>query len=117
VVCLRGLWLFIGYAFAAVLCFIFIITIPFGVASLRIALYCVWPFGRAVVPQANKGIGPTMGNVIWFRIDVAEKTDEREPGRPGPRGTRSGGTATWWCSALREWRGRRVAGRGQQRLG
>jgi uncharacterized membrane protein YccF (DUF307 family) len=63
-----GLWLFIGYAFAALLCVIFIITIPFGVASLRIALYGVWPFGRAVVPQANKGIGSTLGNVIWFLI-------------------------------------------------
>jgi uncharacterized membrane protein YccF (DUF307 family) len=63
-----GLWLFIGYAFAALLCFILIITIPFGVASLRIALYGVWPFGRAVVPQANKGIGSTLGNVIWFLI-------------------------------------------------
>jgi uncharacterized membrane protein YccF (DUF307 family) len=63
-----GLWLFIGYAFAALLCFIFIITIPFGVASLRIALYGVWPFGRAVVPQASKSIGSTLGNVIWFLI-------------------------------------------------
>jgi uncharacterized membrane protein YccF (DUF307 family) len=63
-----GLWLFIGYAFAALLCFILIITIPFGVASLRIALYGVWPFGRAVVPQPDKGIGSTIGNVIWFLI-------------------------------------------------
>jgi uncharacterized membrane protein YccF (DUF307 family) len=63
-----GLWLFIGYAFAALLCFILIITIPFGVASLRIALYGVWPFGRAVVPQPGKGIGSTLGNIIWFFI-------------------------------------------------
>jgi uncharacterized membrane protein YccF (DUF307 family) len=63
-----GLWLFIGYAVAALLCFIFIVTIPFGVASSRIALYGVWPFGRAVVPQANKGIGSTLGNVIWFKL-------------------------------------------------
>jgi uncharacterized membrane protein YccF (DUF307 family) len=63
-----GLWLFIGYAFAALICFVLIITIPFGVASLRIALYGVWPFGRAVVPQAGKGIGSTIGNVIWFFV-------------------------------------------------
>ena len=65
---LAGLWLFIGYAFAALICFVLIITIPFGVASLRIALYGVWPFGRAVVPQAGKGIGSTIGNVIWFFV-------------------------------------------------
>ena len=63
-----GLWLFIGYAFAALLCFIFIITIPFGVAALRIALFGVWPFGRAVVPIAGKGVGSTIGNIIWFFI-------------------------------------------------
>jgi uncharacterized membrane protein YccF (DUF307 family) len=61
-----GLWLFIGYAFAALLCFIFIITIPFGVAALRIAFFGVWPFGRAVVKQPGKGLGSSIGNVLWF---------------------------------------------------
>jgi uncharacterized membrane protein YccF (DUF307 family) len=41
---------------------------PVRVASLRIALYGVWPCGRAIVPQASKGIGSTLGNVIWFVI-------------------------------------------------
>ncbi len=63
---LAGFWLFVGYAFAALLCFIFIVTIPFGVAALRIALFAVWPFGRAVVPQAGKGVGSTLGNILWF---------------------------------------------------
>ena len=63
---LAGLWLFIGYAFAALLCFILIITIPFGVAALRIAFFGVWPFGRAVVPQPGKGLGSSLGNVLWF---------------------------------------------------
>jgi len=38
-----GLWLAIGYAVAAFFCFILIITIPFGVASLRIAMFTLWP--------------------------------------------------------------------------
>jgi uncharacterized membrane protein YccF (DUF307 family) len=63
---LAGFWLFIGYAFAALVCFVLIITIPFGVAALRIAFFGVWPFGRAVVPQPNKGVGSTLGNVLWF---------------------------------------------------
>jgi uncharacterized membrane protein YccF (DUF307 family) len=65
---LAGLWLFIGYAFAALLCFILIVTIPFGVASLRIAFFGVWPFGRAVVPQPGKGLGSSLGNVLWFIV-------------------------------------------------
>lgn len=63
---LAGFWLFIGYAFAALVCFVLIITIPFGVAALRIAFFGVWPFGRAVVPQPNKGVGSTLGNILWF---------------------------------------------------
>lgn len=61
-----GFWLFVGYAFAALLCFVFIVTIPFGIAALRIAFFGVWPFGRAVVPQAGKGVGSSVGNVLWF---------------------------------------------------
>jgi uncharacterized membrane protein YccF (DUF307 family) len=63
---LAGFWLFVGYTLAALLCFIFIVTIPFGVAALRIAFFAVWPFGRTVVPQASKGVGSTIGNIIWF---------------------------------------------------
>jgi uncharacterized membrane protein YccF (DUF307 family) len=63
-----GFWLFLAYLFAAILCFVFIITIPFGVAALRIAFFGVWPFGRAVVPQPGKGPGSTVGNIIWFFI-------------------------------------------------
>lgn len=61
-----GIWLFLGYSLAALLCFIFIVTIPFGLAALRIAFFAVWPFGRTVVPQAGKGVGSTIGNIIWF---------------------------------------------------
>jgi uncharacterized membrane protein YccF (DUF307 family) len=63
---LAGFWLFIAYAFAALVCFVLIVTIPFGVAALRIALFAVWPFGRAVVRQPGKGVGSTLGNVLWF---------------------------------------------------
>jgi uncharacterized membrane protein YccF (DUF307 family) len=61
-----GLWLAIGYAIAAVICFILIITIPFGVAALRIALYALWPFGRTVVRRDDAGLASGFGNVIWF---------------------------------------------------
>ena len=63
-----GVWIFIAYTFAAILCFLLIITIPFGVAALRIAVFGLWPFGRAVVPQPGKGAGSTLGNIIWFII-------------------------------------------------
>jgi uncharacterized membrane protein YccF (DUF307 family) len=63
---LAGLWMAIGYAFAALICFILIITIPFGIASLRIALFALWPFGKTVIRRADAGIASGIGNIIWF---------------------------------------------------
>ena len=63
---LAGLWMAIGYALAALLMFILIITIPFGVAALRIGLFALWPFGRTVVRRADAGAGSAIGNVLWF---------------------------------------------------
>jgi uncharacterized membrane protein YccF (DUF307 family) len=56
----------IGYAFAALICFILIITIPFGIAALRIAVFALWPFGKTVIRRPDAGIASGIGNVIWF---------------------------------------------------
>jgi uncharacterized membrane protein YccF (DUF307 family) len=61
-----GLWMAIGYAFAALICFLFIITIPFGIAALRIGMFALWPFGKTVVRRPDAGIASGIGNVIWF---------------------------------------------------
>lgn len=63
---LSGIWLFIGYAVAGVVMCIFIITIPFGIASFRLAAYVLWPFGRTVVRRPTAGAASTIGNVLWF---------------------------------------------------
>lgn len=63
---LAGFWMALGYLLAALICFILIITIPFGVASLRIALYALWPFGRTVVRKPSAGAGSLLGNIIWI---------------------------------------------------
>ena len=63
-----GLVLAIGYAVVALLMFILIITIPFGIASARIALFCLWPFGRTVVRRPDAGAASLVGNVIWFLL-------------------------------------------------
>jgi uncharacterized membrane protein YccF (DUF307 family) len=63
-----GLWLALGYALAGILCFVLIITIPFGVASFRMANYALWPFGREMVPKPTAGVLSAIGNVIWFIV-------------------------------------------------
>lgn len=65
---LAGLWMAIAYAVAALICFVFIITIPFGIAALRIGVFALWPFGKTVVKRADAGIASGIGNVLWFLL-------------------------------------------------
>lgn len=63
---LAGVWMAIGYVIAAIICFVLIVTIPFGIASLRIAGFVLWPFGRTTVDREDAGAPSVIGNVIWF---------------------------------------------------
>jgi uncharacterized membrane protein YccF (DUF307 family) len=63
---LSGLWLAIGYVLAGVVCVLLIVTIPFGLASFRIAGFTLWPFGRRLVRRHDAGVPSVIGNVIWI---------------------------------------------------
>lgn len=65
---LSGLWMAIGYVIAGVICCILVVTIPFGIASFRIANYALWPFGRKAVVKPGAGAPSTIGNVIWLVV-------------------------------------------------
>ena len=62
---LSGFWMFLAYLLAGVLLCIPIITIPWAIASFRIGLYALWPFGRTIVDKPGAGVGSFLGNVIW----------------------------------------------------
>jgi uncharacterized membrane protein YccF (DUF307 family) len=63
---LCGFWMAVGYAIAGIVCCILIITIPFGIASFRIAGYVLWPFGRTTRERPDAGGASFVGNVIWL---------------------------------------------------
>ena len=63
---LCGIWMAIAYVLAGIICCILIITIPFGIASFRIANYALWPFGRTIIRRDTAGVGSTLGNIIWI---------------------------------------------------
>lgn len=63
---LCGFWMAIAYLIAGVICCALIITIPFGIASFRMANYALWPFGRSLVPSRDAGLGSFVGNVLWI---------------------------------------------------
>jgi uncharacterized membrane protein YccF (DUF307 family) len=63
---LCGWWMALAYFLAGIICFVLIITIPFGIAAWRIAGYVLWPFGRTIAPRRDAGLGSLIGNIIWI---------------------------------------------------
>jgi uncharacterized membrane protein YccF (DUF307 family) len=61
-----GIWAFLGWMLAALLMFILIITIPFGVQAVKIAIFSLWPFGRTLVKREEAGAPSAIGNVLWL---------------------------------------------------
>ena len=62
---LEGLWMAIVYVLAGIVCFVLIVTIPFGIAAFRIAGYVLWPFGRTIERRPGAGLASVIGNVLW----------------------------------------------------
>jgi uncharacterized membrane protein YccF (DUF307 family) len=65
-----GFILAIGYGVAALICFALIVTIPFGIASLRLAVYSLWPFGRTIVDRRDAGVAQCV-TIIGIPFGIA----------------------------------------------
>jgi uncharacterized membrane protein YccF (DUF307 family) len=65
---LAGFWMALGYVAAGLLLLIPIVTIPFSLAAFRIAGFCLWPFGRTLVPARGAGVAAGIGNVLWILL-------------------------------------------------
>jgi uncharacterized membrane protein YccF (DUF307 family) len=66
---LCGFWMALAYVLAGLICFalfVFLITIPFGIAAFRIAGYVLWPFGRTIEIKPTAGVGSAVGNIVWI---------------------------------------------------
>ncbi len=48
---LAGIWLSIGHLLAALICFVTIIGIPFGIQHLKLAGVSLFPIGKAIVSK------------------------------------------------------------------
>jgi uncharacterized membrane protein YccF (DUF307 family) len=65
---LAGLWLAIGYLMAALVMFILIVTIPFALQAVKLAVFALWPFGRTVVKRPDAGAPSLIGNILWLLL-------------------------------------------------
>ena len=71
-----GIWMALGWLFAALLMAITVVGLPWARAAANIASYTLLPFGRvavsreAVSGREDFGTGPlgTLGNVIWLLL-------------------------------------------------
>lgn len=61
-----GFWLFLAYLLAGLLLCVTIIGIPFGIASFRIGVYALWPFGYTTIERRDAGAASCVGNVLWL---------------------------------------------------
>jgi uncharacterized membrane protein YccF (DUF307 family) len=65
---LGGLIMALGYAVAALIMFVLIITIPFAIQALKLASFTLWPFGRTLVKKPGAGAGAVIGNLFWVLL-------------------------------------------------
>ncbi len=65
---LCGFWMAVGYLLAALIMFILIVTIPFGLQALKMAMFALWPFGRTLVKRPDAGAASVIGNVLWLLL-------------------------------------------------
>ncbi|GHJ49957.1 hypothetical protein Cs7R123_72990 [Catellatospora sp. TT07R-123] len=63
-----GFLLGLAYGIAGIICFVLIVTIPFGVASFRLARYSFWPFGYDIAERPSAGLASTLANIVWFIV-------------------------------------------------
>ncbi len=64
-----GLFITLIYIISSFLLFITIIGIPFGLQTLKIGMFVVWPFGRKPVFMENaSGFLALIMNIIWLLI-------------------------------------------------
>ena len=61
-----GIWLALAYFIVGLASCLLIVTIPVGVAFMRMAAYVFWPFGKSVEKKPNYGAFSAVINVIWF---------------------------------------------------
>ena len=62
-----GFWLAVGYAAAGVVACLLVVTIPFGIASFRLAGYVIWPLGPEVVKDPRAGVFSARGSATCSR--------------------------------------------------
>lgn len=64
-----GIIISLEYFISSILLIVTIIGIPFGIQTLKLAMFALWPFGNKVVDSGNSsGCLSTVMNILWILI-------------------------------------------------
>ena len=63
---LAGFWMAVGYAIAGVMMLLTIVGIPLAVPAFRMAVFSLWPFGKAIVQKPGASGGSALANIVWI---------------------------------------------------
>jgi uncharacterized membrane protein YccF (DUF307 family) len=64
-----GIIISLEYLVASILLIITIVGIPFGIQTMKLAVFALWPFGSKVVDsKSSSGCLSTIMNIIWLLI-------------------------------------------------
>lgn len=64
-----GIVIALEYFISSVLLMITIVGIPFGIQTMKLAVFALWPFGSKVVDSAaSSGCLSSIMNIIWILI-------------------------------------------------
>lgn len=63
-----GLWLGLSYIALGLIACLTIIGIPFGIQTIKLAFFVMWPFGRELAPRSDARLARGLLNVLWILI-------------------------------------------------
>lgn len=64
-----GIIISLEYFISSILLIVTIIGIPFGIQTLKLAMFALWPFGNKVVDSgSSSGCLSTVMNILWILI-------------------------------------------------
>jgi uncharacterized membrane protein YccF (DUF307 family) len=64
-----GFFIFLEYLITSILLMATIVGIPFGIQTLKLAMFALWPFGKKTIDNKNaSGCLSLIMNIIWILI-------------------------------------------------
>lgn len=65
---LSGFWLGLAYIGLGLAACVTLIGIPFGIQSIKLATFVMWPFGTELQPRDGSPLAHGLANLLWVLV-------------------------------------------------